>query len=231
MERRPGVTVPFDGVPLAAQRDWFEEVAQLGYTDVWSSEAGGTDAFTPLALASTWTPTLRLGTAIVPAYTRGAGTMAMCVASMAEAAPGRFAFGIGTSSDVIVQNWNSIPFDKPYARVRDMIRFLRAALTGEKVTEEYETFAVRGFRLGRGDVLRPMWDQWKAGDRKAAVASIPDQVVDDLIVHGSPAACRAHVGRYVESGVTTPALAILPLSGRAEDARQALRDLSPRADG
>src|SRR5439155_8824441 len=39
--------------------------------------------------------------------------------------------------------------DKPYARVRDMIRFLRAALGGEKVTEEYETFSVRGFRLGR----------------------------------------------------------------------------------
>ena len=61
---------------------------------------------------------------------------------------GRFALGIGTSSDVIVEQWNGIPFEKPYQRVRDTIAFLRAALSGEKVTEEYETFAVHGFRLG-----------------------------------------------------------------------------------
>ena len=39
--------------------------------------------------------------------------------------------------------------------------------------------------LGRGDQLQGMWDAWKAGDRKAALAAIPDRVVDDLVVHGS----------------------------------------------
>ena len=53
---------------------------------------------------------------------------------MAEAAPGHFSLGLGTSSNVIVERWNGIPFDKPYARVRDTLRFLRAALAGEKVT-------------------------------------------------------------------------------------------------
>ena len=48
---RPGMTVPFGG-PLHAQRPKFEELADLGYTDVWSAEANGADAFTPLALAS-----------------------------------------------------------------------------------------------------------------------------------------------------------------------------------
>ncbi len=43
---RYGMTVPFDGVPLGEQRDWFEELVDLGYTDAWSSEANGTDAFT-----------------------------------------------------------------------------------------------------------------------------------------------------------------------------------------
>ena len=42
--------------------------------------------------------------------------------------------------------------------------------------------------LGRGDVLRPMWEAWQAGDRKQALAAIPDSLVDELIVHGSPAA-------------------------------------------
>ncbi len=49
---RHGVTIPFDHVPLPEQREWYVEAAELGYTDLWSSEAGGTDAFTPLALAA-----------------------------------------------------------------------------------------------------------------------------------------------------------------------------------
>jgi probable F420-dependent oxidoreductase len=134
------MTVPFDGEPLGAQRDRFVELEDLGYTDVWSAEAMGHDAFTPLALASVWAPTLRLGTAIVPAYTRGRATLAQCVGSLAQAAPGRFALGIGTSSDVIVERWNGIPFEHPYEKVRDTLRYLRVALTGEK--------AEGGFRLG-----------------------------------------------------------------------------------
>lgn len=143
-----GMTIPFDGVPLAEQREWIAELADLGYTDVWSSEANGADAFTPLALASVWAPTLRLGTAIVPAFTRGPACMAQSVATMAAAAPGRFAFGIGTSSNVIVEGWNGIAFTEPYRQTQAMIRFLRQALTGDKVSGDFGRFSVRGFRLG-----------------------------------------------------------------------------------
>ena len=146
--QRYGITFPFDGIPLVDQRELVRELVDLGYTDLWSAESGGYDAFIPLAVAAQWAPELRFGTAIVPVYTRGAHTLASTVASMCQAAPGRFALGIGTSSDVIVERWNDIPFDKPYQRVRDTIAFLRTALTGEKVDEEYETFKVRGFRLG-----------------------------------------------------------------------------------
>jgi probable F420-dependent oxidoreductase len=313
-----GITVPFDGVPLAEHRSWYEELVELGYTDVWSSEADGTDAFTPLALAAAWTPGLRLGTAIVPAFTRGPALLAQSVAALAEAAPGRFVFGIGTSSNVIVEGWNGIPFEMPYQRTRDTVRFLRQALTGDRVDFESDTLRVRGFRLGRapavvppilvaalrpgmlhlagregdgailnwlaaGDVakvagevgpgkeivarlfvcpsedadtvraqarrlvaaylnvpvyaafhewlgrgpeLQGMWDAWKAGDRRAALAAIPDDVVDDLVLHGSPAAVRAHIDRYVTAGVTTPALAVMPFAGI--DVRQAIRQLAPQ---
>lgn len=319
---RWGMTIPFDGVPLHEQRDWIVELEDLGYTDVWSSEATGADAFTPLALASAWAPTLRLGTAIVPAFTRGPACLAQSVASLADAAPGRFAFGIGTSSDVIVERWNGIPFSDPYRQVRDMVRFLREAMAGEKVSGSYGASEVSGFRLGvkpevtppiliaalrpgmlrlagregdgaiinwlsaedvttvapivhaaaggtprevvarifvaptedrdvvmamgryaiaayltvpvyaafhewlgRGERLAGMWRLWKDGDRKAALDAIPDDVVDELIVWGSPEACREHIGRYVVNGVTTPAIAILPFG---IDARQAIRDLAPR---
>ena len=108
-----GLTIPLGGLPLHAQRDLISQLPDLGYTDVWSAEAGGTDAFTPLALSSVWAPTLRLGTAIVPAFTRGAPTIAQSAAALADAAPGRVVVGIGSSSDVIVQRWNGIAFDRP----------------------------------------------------------------------------------------------------------------------
>ena len=318
--QRYGITVPFDGVPLTEQEDWIKELADLGYTDFWSAESGGADGFTPLILAAQWAPQARLGTAIIPAYTRGPGTLASCVSSFAEAAPGRAVFGIGSSSNVIVERWNAMPFDKPYQRVRDTVRFLKRALAGEKVSEEYETFTVRGFRLGRipavqpkimiaalrkgmlrlagresdgailnwlsaddvktvapyvheggpdkelvarlfvipsenrdlvqtvarraiatylnvpvyaafhewlgrGDVLDGMWKAWQAGDRKAAIEVIPDHLIDELVIHGSPGACREHVQRYIENGLHTPALALLPSDA---DPRQATRELAPQ---
>jgi probable F420-dependent oxidoreductase len=309
-----GLTIPFDGIPLHEQRALIEEIVAAGYTELWSSEAGGTDGFTPLALASQWAPEARLGVAIIPAFTRGPGLMAMSVAAMAETAPGRFAFGIGTSSDVIVERWNGIPFDEPYKRTRDMVRFLRKALTGEKVDEKYDTFTVRGFRLGRppevqppilvgalregmlrlagregdgaiinwlsaddvkqvvphegegkevvarifvcpsedaaavrnmgryaisaylnvpvykafhqwlgrSDQLGTMWDAWAGGDRKAAGSAVPDSVVDQLIVHGTPDECRAHIEQYVANGVTTPVISLIASDLPTAEAVEAL---------
>lgn len=317
------MTVPFPGLPLHAQADHFRRLADLGYTDVWTGEADADDGFTPLALASVWAPTLRLGTAIIPAFTRGPACLAQSAASLASAAPGRVAIGIGSSSDVIVERWNGIPFERPYQRVRDVLRFLRMALAGEKVRHEFETFTVDGFRLGRrleqpplllvaalregmlrlagreadgaiinwlsaddvatvapvvqaagdgtpkeivarifvcpstdtdavraagramvtaylnvpvyaafhewlgrGEELAPMWEAWRAGDRKAALAAVPDRVVDDLLVHGSPEACREQIGRYVANGVTTPALMVIPVAG--VDVMDAVAALAPR---
>ncbi len=146
---RPGITIPFDGIPLHAHREWFARLRELGYTDLWSAEVDGADGFTPLALAAAWEPTLNLGVAITPAYTRGPALLAQSLAAMADAAPGRFACGLGASSEVIVANWNGLAFENQYRRVRDTLRFLRLAFSGEKVTEDFDTFAVKGFRLAR----------------------------------------------------------------------------------
>jgi probable F420-dependent oxidoreductase len=82
--------------------------------------------------------------------------------------------------------------------------------------------------LGRGERLAPMWAAWEAGDRRAALAALDDDLVDDLVVHGSPEACRERVGRYVEAGVQTPILALLPAGG---DLRETIRGLGPAATG
>jgi alkanesulfonate monooxygenase SsuD/methylene tetrahydromethanopterin reductase-like flavin-dependent oxidoreductase (luciferase family) len=74
--------------------------------------------------------------------------------TLAALAPGKFVMGIGTSSQAAVEQWNGIPFSKPYQRSRDMLRFLREALAGGKVTREYETFSVNGFRLDPAPEVR-----------------------------------------------------------------------------
>jgi probable F420-dependent oxidoreductase len=146
---RFGITIPFDGISLTEHRWWFERLSELGYSDLWSAEVNGFDGFTPLALAAAWVPTARLGVAVTPAFTRGPAVLAQSVAALADAAPGRFTFGLGSSSEAIVSDWNGIAFDQPYRRVRDVLRFLRAALAGEKVSADYDTFSVKGFRLAR----------------------------------------------------------------------------------
>jgi probable F420-dependent oxidoreductase len=305
MTERWGLTVPLHGHSLPEQREIITELADLGYTDLWSAELSGIDAFTPLVLASQWTDRLRFGTAIAPVYTRGPACLAMTAATLGELAPGRFMLGVGTSTPVVVQQWNGIPFEAPYQRSRDTLRFLRRALAGEKVTEQYETFAVSGFRLerppsepvalalaalrpqmvklaatesdavitnwlapsdvpkvraaagsdteliarifvcpttdadvaraigrraltgyltvpayfafhewlGRRELIQPMMDLWNAGDRKGAGAAIPDDVVDDLVVHGDFDACRERVDAYRAAGLDTPVIAILPTPG------------------
>jgi alkanesulfonate monooxygenase SsuD/methylene tetrahydromethanopterin reductase-like flavin-dependent oxidoreductase (luciferase family) len=80
--------------------------------------------------------------------------------------------------------------------------------------------------LGRAPQLQGMWDAWNGGDRAAALAAIPDSIVDDLIVHGSYEQCRAHIQRYIDNGVTTPALAVLGMAG--VDTEAAIRELTPR---
>src|SRR6266487_826576 len=128
MESTPrwGITLPLRSLPLPDQRDLVAALPDLGYTDAWSSEVNGSDAFTPLAAAAQWTTGLRFGTAIAGIFTRGAAVLAMDGATCASLAPGRFVLGIGVSSPVIVEDWNGIPLERPYQRARDTLRFLRA---------------------------------------------------------------------------------------------------------
>ena len=167
---RWGITLPLSGMPLSGQRELVTSLPDLGYTDAWSSEVSGADAFTPLALAAQWTSKdgsgsqgagppdaggLRLGTAVANIYTRGPALLAMSAATLAGLAPGRFVLGVGVSSPAVVTDWNGIALDRPYQRARDTLAFLRRALAGEKVSMDAETFTINGFRLDPAPVPPP----------------------------------------------------------------------------
>jgi len=146
MQKRWSLSLPMAGVSAAELPDVACEGERLGYTDVWSSESDGIDAFTPLAAIAPATR-MRLGAAIANVYTRGPQTLASSAAGMAELAPGRFVLGIGAGSAPIVERWNGLAFRKPLTRVREMATFLKQALSGERVVFAGETFQVDGFRL------------------------------------------------------------------------------------
>jgi probable F420-dependent oxidoreductase len=86
--------------------------------------------------------------------------------------------------------------------------------------------------LGRTEALAPMWSAWASGDRKAAVAAVPEPVLNDLIIRGSPDEIRAHVRRYLDAGVDTAFLqlsSVEPDPARARRLlREAMRALAPR---
>jgi len=72
--------------------------------------------------------------------------------------------------------------------------------------------------LGRGEILQPMWDAWAVGDRAGALAAVPDDVVDALIVHGRPEECSERLQAFVDAGIDTPVLAMLPTPDAADAA-------------
>jgi alkanesulfonate monooxygenase SsuD/methylene tetrahydromethanopterin reductase-like flavin-dependent oxidoreductase (luciferase family) len=79
--------------------------------------------------------------------------------------------------------------------------------------------------LGRGEALAPMHEAWAAGDRQKANQVIPDSVVDELVIHGSVESCREQVQSYLDNGLTTPIIALLPTGG---DPFEQVRGLAPR---
>jgi probable F420-dependent oxidoreductase len=297
-------------------------MTDAGYTDLWTAEASGTDGVTPLAAAAVAAPEAQLGTAILPAQTRGPALLAMTAAGLAGLAPGRFTLGIGASSPAIVEQWNGIGYARPFERTRDVLRFLRLALAGERVDHAFSTFTVRGFRLtevpeqapqimlaalrpgmlrlaaeeadgailnwlsaadvarvrevtgpdlplvarifvcvstdadtvraharrlvaayltvpayaaqqewlGRGGALVEMNERWAAGDRRGALQVVPDEVVDELIVHGDATTCRRRILEYVDQGIDVPVVYAMPFGVEPIETARAMAP-RPRRDG
>ncbi len=144
---RLGVTLGLGSDSLAAEIDLCAALLDDGYTDVWTAEVGGADAFTPLAAVAGKAPAARLGTAIVPVFTRPPALLAMSAAALQNLSGGRFVLGLGTSSDIIVRNWMGGSFDRPVTRLRETVEVLRDLLAGKKVTHEGESFRLADYRL------------------------------------------------------------------------------------
>jgi len=122
-----------------ASEDWEQasayvvEAERLGVDCIWSAEAWGHDAVTPLAFVAARTSRIRLGTGIMQAGTRTPALVAMTAMSLAAMSRGRFLLGLGVSGPQVIEGWHGIRFERPVQRIREMVEIVRRATRGERL--------------------------------------------------------------------------------------------------
>ena len=119
---------------------------ELGYEAVYVTHINGRESLTVLTHYAAHTERIRLGTGVVPIYTRTPATMAQTAATIAEASSDRLVLGLGVSHRPVVEGWHGQTIDKPVSEMREYVAILRAILAGEEppAGAKWQT----GFRLG-----------------------------------------------------------------------------------
>ena len=121
---------------------------RLGYHTFFTGESWGRDAFTMLTMIACHTQSIRVGTGIVPVYSRSPALIAQTIASLDQISKGRAILGLGSSGRLLIEQWHGQSFEKPVARTREYIEIIRKALAGQRLDYEGEFFQLGRFRLG-----------------------------------------------------------------------------------
>ncbi|MCH8160956.1 MAG: LLM class F420-dependent oxidoreductase [Chloroflexi bacterium] len=129
------------------------EAERLGVDCVWSAEAWGHDAVTPLAYIAAKTSRIRLGSGIIQAGTRTPNLVAMTAMTLASLSGDRFLLGMGASGPQVMEGWHGIRFERPITRMREIIEIVRLATTGERVQYQGKIYELP-LPGGEGKALR-----------------------------------------------------------------------------
>jgi len=155
---RFGLNVGYSGAQLAIDMDLVREAERLGFHSVWTAEAYGSDAVTPLAWIGGQTMNIHLGSAIMQMSARTPAMTASTATSLDQLSGGRFLLGLGVSGPQVVEGWHGQPFGKPLTRTREYIEIVRAIWARERPLEhqgEHYQIPYRGpAATGLGKPLR-----------------------------------------------------------------------------
>ncbi|MDP9180247.1 MAG: LLM class flavin-dependent oxidoreductase [Chloroflexota bacterium] len=113
--------------------DFVVEAEKLGVHSVWSAEAWGSDAVSPLAFVAARTSKILLGTGIMQAGSRSPALVGMTAMTMAALSGGRFLLGLGTSGPQVMEGWHGVRFERPVKRMREIAEIVRLVTSGERV--------------------------------------------------------------------------------------------------
>ncbi len=203
---RLGITIPLDGFSNRRILDLARRAESLGYTDAWSMEGFGNDAFSPLAAAAAVTEKLRLGTAIVPVFTRPPALIAMSAATVQQISNGRLILGLGISTPTIVDQWMGVPFQKPVTRVRETVAALRAIFAKERVVMSGKTLRINGFRLdAEFDTPPPIFIAAQGPQMLRLAGELGDGMITNFVTPEAVPGMLAHVSEGAIAAGKDPA--------------------------
>lgn len=126
--------------PPASAFEAVKEAERLGFDSIWTAEAYGSDALTPLAWWGAHTEKVRLGTAIMQMNARTPTAAAMAAITLDHLSNGRFILGLGASGPQVVEGWYGQAYGKPLARTREYVDVVRQVLAREKPVERHGEF-------------------------------------------------------------------------------------------
>jgi F420-dependent oxidoreductase-like protein len=129
---RLGIIAGYSGAQINLPIDLIQEADRLGVYAVWTAEAYGSDAVTPLAWIGALTRNIRLGTAILQIPARTPANTAMTAMTLDQLSGGRMMLGLGMSGPQVVEGWHGQPYGKPLARTREYISIVREIFRREK---------------------------------------------------------------------------------------------------
>ena len=132
---RLGLTAGYSGANLKVDIGFIQEAERLGFDSVWTAEAYGSDAVTPLAWIAAQTTKIKLGTAIMQMPARTPAMTAMTAMSLDSISGGRFMLGLGPSGPQVVEGWHGMAYGKPLTRTREYVSILRQILAREAPLE------------------------------------------------------------------------------------------------
>ena len=136
--------------PPAGAMEAVQEAERLGFTSVWTAEAYGSDALSPLAWWGAHTERIRLGTAIMQMGARTPATTAMAAMSMDHLSGGRFILGLGASGPQVVEGWYGQSYNKPLARTREYVKIVREIVRREGPVDFHGEFYDMPIKNGTG---------------------------------------------------------------------------------
>ncbi len=128
-----GLSLGYSGGQLKLPVEKVQLAERLGYDSVWTAEAYGSDALSPLAYLAAVTERIRLGTAVIQLAGRTPANAAMTIATIDALAGGnRVICGIGVSGPQIVEGWYGQPWGRPYYRIKDYVAIMKKILRREE---------------------------------------------------------------------------------------------------
>ncbi len=168
-----------------------------GYDDLWFADSSGLDALTTVAAVALNTSRCRIGTAIIPVYSRTPAVLASTAHVLHKLSAGRFILGLGSSSQPMMENWHGQAFEKPLTRVRETTELVKKMLVGDKSDYDGETVSSHGYRQLPLDAgAQPVYMAALRAKMLEAAAEFSDGVILNLF----PKKALPKMMKHIEAG-------------------------------